>query len=169
MSNKIVESIKEMHGNNVSGSPLIILRLTLGFTFLTTWASNFTKDLFTEAGYRGLLNFYLGANDQTPYNIVVEQFILPNAQLFVIIQIILELFIALALIFGLFTRLGSIIGVFVSMNLFFLTLGADWPWSYLLMVAGFLVTGLSSAGKWYGIDFWLEKRVNNKFLNFFLF
>jgi uncharacterized membrane protein YphA (DoxX/SURF4 family) len=138
MSNKIAESIKEMHSNTVSGSSLLILRLALGLTFLTTWISNFSKGLFTEDGYRNLVNYYLDNNTQTPYNTVVEQFILPNAQLFVIIQIFLELFIAFTLIFGMLTRFGSIIGVFVSFNLLFLTLNApnEWIWCSLLLENG---------------------------------
>ncbi|OLS25362.1 MAG: hypothetical protein HeimC3_15760 [Candidatus Heimdallarchaeota archaeon LC_3] len=169
MTNSVIDTIKGMHQNNVSGSYLIILRLTLGFTFLTTLGSNFLKGVFTEEGYKKLINDFLKLNAQTPYNTIVEQIIIPNAQIFMVIQIIVELFIAFTLIFGIFTRFGSIIGVFVSFNLLFLTLGVDWIWSYLLMVAGFLITGFNSAGKWYGIDYWLEKRINNRFLHFIMF
>ena len=39
------------------------------------------------------------------------------------------------------------------------TLGVDWIFTYVLMIVGFLISGMTSAGKWYGLDFWLKDRV----------
>ena len=156
--------IKEMNQINVSGSFLVLLRLTLGFAFFTTWISNFIKGVFTPVGYRGIVNGYISANIETPFNIFAKSVLLPNAEVFVLVQIIIELVISISLIFGIFTRLGSIIGIFVSINLLFLTLGVpgEWLWTYIMMIVGFFLTGIYSAGRWYGLDFWFQKYLPEK-------
>ncbi|MFW9928247.1 MAG: DoxX family protein [Candidatus Thorarchaeota archaeon] len=153
--------LNEMHAINISGKYLVLLRLTLGFAFITTWASNFLKGVFTPDGYTDLVTSYINSNIGTPYNTFVKNIILPNAGIFSFIQIILELTIATSLIFGLFTRLGSLLGLFMSINLFFLTLGVEyeWPWTYILMIVGFLICAIYSVGRIYGFDFWLEKKL----------
>ena len=168
----ITDSIKEMHKTQVSGSYLVLLRLSLGLAFLTTMLSNFLKGVFTNSSeYISTLNSFLDKNLQTSFNEFVKSILIPNAQIFAPFQFILELTISLSLILGLFTRFGSIIGFIVSINLFFLTLGVDteWPWTYILMIIGFLILAIYSAGRWYGLDYWIEKRISNKYLKFVLF
>ena len=155
----IAKTITQMHSQTLSGSHLILIRITLGVAFLYTLLENYMKSYYTTNGYTTLLKTYIDNNIQTLYNTIVTEILIPNAVVFSFIQLILEMFVAISLIFGIFTRLGSIIGSFLIANIFLITLGIDWPWTYIIMIAGFLTCLWTDAGRWYGIDFWLKNRL----------
>ena len=79
---------------------------------------------------------------------------------------IIELSISLSLMFGVLTRLGSIVGATFTVVLGLGSLGVDWIWTQPLLFVGFVTCGLVSAGKWYGLDYWLKDRIPEKFVKF---
>jgi uncharacterized membrane protein YphA (DoxX/SURF4 family) len=171
-----LELIKNMHEQDkVDGSFLALLRVTLGLAFLTTWFSNLTKGAFTASGFVSTIEYFITdpahINIGFPLNIIVTPFddiiqnvAFPNAAIFGMGWLFIELFISISLTFGLFTRLGSIFGAGSTIVLGIGALGVDWPWTYALMFIGFVTCALTSAGKWYGLDYWLKDRIPEKLL-----
>ncbi len=162
------EVIKEMHEQKISGGYLVLLRLTLGLAFLTTWLSNLTKGVFTTSGsdfgFEGTIRYFIDHPDHfsTPVDTIIIDLIFPNWVLFALGWMIFELVISITLIFGLFTRLGSIIGAGSSIILGLGALGVDWPWTYALLFIGCVTCALVGAGRWYGIDYWLKDKIPDK-------
>jgi uncharacterized membrane protein YphA (DoxX/SURF4 family) len=153
-----------MHEQKVSGGYIVLLRVTLGLAFFTTWLSNLSKGAFTSSGFIGTINYFIDHPDHvaTPFDSIIRDFLFPNAALFGFGWLIVELIISLSLTFGLFTRFGSILGAGSTVVLGLGALGVDWPWTYILLFIGFVTCALVSAGKWYGIDYWLKDKIPNK-------
>jgi uncharacterized membrane protein YphA (DoxX/SURF4 family) len=157
----VMDVLKAMNEEKTTGLHILLLRLTLGFAFLTTWIDNFIDDVFTTDGYIGTLNFYLDSSDHisTPFDDFVREVLIPNAEFFLVVQIVLEAVIWISLIFGIFTRLGAALGAVLSANLLILAAGVEWPWTYILLIVGFLICAVAGAGNWYGVDYWLKDRL----------
>ena len=153
--------IKRMHEQKISGGYLTLLRLTLGFSFLTTWFSNLSKGAFTSTGFVGTISYFIDHQDHTvtPFDTIIREIAFPNAALFGLGWMIVELIISLTLIFGVFTRFGSALGAGSTIILGLGALGVDWPWTYVLLFVGFITCGLVGAGRWYGVDFWLKDKL----------
>jgi thiosulfate dehydrogenase [quinone] large subunit len=156
--------MQKMHEHKISGGYLTLLRLTLGFTFLTTALSNLFKGAYTTSGFITTIEFFINQDGHvvTPFDSILRDLIYPYATFIAIGWMILEFVIALSLIFGVLTRLGSVLGVLTTINLGILTLGVDWPWTYVIMFVGFVTCALTSAGKWYGLDFWIKDKLPEK-------
>ena len=170
----IKEVIKEMHKQKISGGYLILLRITLGLAFLTTWFSNLTKGAFSTSGFdygfEGVLRFFIDNPDHisTPLDVIITNFVFPNWMIFALGWMIFELAISISLIFGLFTRLGSVIGAGSSIILGLGALGVDWPWTYALLFIGCATCALVGAGRWYGIDYWVKDKIPEKLAYFLI-
>ncbi|MFX1536417.1 MAG: TQO small subunit DoxD [Promethearchaeota archaeon] len=154
-----------MNEQQISGGFLILLRLTLGFSFLTTWISNLTKGAFTSAGFIDTISYFIDSSDHivTPFDTIIRTVAFPNAALFGFGWMIVELLIALTLIFGVLTRLGSILGAGSTIILGLGALGVDWPWTYALLFVGFVTCALVGAGRWFGVDFFLKDMIPERF------
>ncbi|MFX0211777.1 MAG: DoxX family protein [Candidatus Hodarchaeota archaeon] len=165
------EIIKEMHKEKISGGYLVLLRITLGLSFLTTWVSNLNKGVFTSSGeFEGTIRYFIDNPDHisTPLDALFIDFIFPNWLIFALGWMIVELVISLTLTFGVFTRAGSIIGAGSTIVLGVGALGVDWPWTYGLLFIGFITCALVGAGRWYGIDFWLKDKLPDKIAYFLI-
>jgi len=153
-----------MSEQQISGVYISLLRLTLGLAWLGTWISNFQGGVFTSNGFIGTIEYFINdpRHTVTPIDSIIRSFLFPNAQYFVYFHLISEAFIALSLVFGAFTRAGSAVGAFLSIFFMFGSLGVDWIFTYILMIVGFFICGMTRAGKWYGLDFWIIDRVPPK-------
>lgn len=152
-----IDTIKKMHEQKISGGYFALLRITLGFVFLTTALSNISKGGLTSSGYIGIIDSVL--TNIEPIRTLIQTLIYPNAALMAPVWMMMEIGIGISLIFGILTRPVSLVGIVVSMSLMFTTLGNDWIWSYILMIVGFFTCMVTGAGKWYGIDFWLQDKI----------
>ncbi len=159
------EIIQKMHEQKISGGYVVILRLFLGFAFLTTWLHNLVEGVFTSSGFVGTINYFLEdpKHIATPLDSIIREVAFPNALFFGLGWMIIELAISLSLIFGIFTRLGSIVGAGSTVVLGLGSLGVEWIWTQPMLFVGFLTCALIGAGKWYGVDFWLKDRIPNKY------
>ncbi|MHA2224139.1 MAG: DoxX family membrane protein [Candidatus Hodarchaeales archaeon] len=159
-----------MHEQKISGGYLVLLRLTLGFSFLTTWFTNLFKGAFTGTGFVDTISYFIDHSDHivTPFDTIIRNVAFPNAALFGFGWMIMELIISVSLILGAFTRLGSLFGAGSTIILGLGALGVDWPWTYALLFIGFVTCGLVGAGRWYGVDFWLKDRIPTSFAKFIM-
>ncbi len=164
------DAIKKMHEQQISGGYIVILRFFLGFAFLTTWLNNLFEGVFTSSGFVGTINYFFDHPDHvaTPLDSIIRDFVFPNAALFGIGWMIIELFISLSLILGVVTRLGSFVGASFTVILGLGSLGVEWVWTQPLLFVGFLTCGLISAGKWYGLDYWLKDRIPQRYTKFII-
>jgi uncharacterized membrane protein YphA (DoxX/SURF4 family) len=164
--------IKKMHEQKISGGYFTLLRLTLGFAFLTTWISNLSKGVFTSSGtdygFEGTIRYFMDHSDHisTPLDTIITSVVFPNWIIFGLGWMIIELIVALSLIFGAFTRFGSVIGAGSTIILGLGALGVDWPWTYALMFIGFITCALMGAGRWYGLDYWLKDKLPTNLARF---
>lgn len=160
----VLDIIQNMREQKISGSYLAVLRFTLGLAWLGTWINNYLGGVFTPEGFIGTIEYFI--NDPrhtiTPIDSIIRSFLFPNAQFFVYFHFISEGFIALSLVFGVFTRAGSAVGAFLSIFFMFGTLGVDWIFTYVLMIVGFFICGMASAGNWYGLDYWVRDKIPQK-------
>lgn len=164
------EAIRKMHEQKISGGYIVFLRFFLGFAFLTTWMSNLSKDAFSSSGFIDTISYFIDHPDHiaTPFDTLIREIAFPNAALFGFGWLIIELFISFSLIFGFLTRLGSIIGAGSTIVLGLGSLGVEWIWTQPLLFVGFLTCALISAGKWYGLDYWLKDKIPEKLIKFLL-
>jgi uncharacterized membrane protein YphA (DoxX/SURF4 family) len=155
----------------VSGSYLFFLRVTLGLSFIGTWVSNLMKGVFTDPEkYVGTIKYFTEHPDHiaNPADIILETIIFPNATIFMIGWFVVELVIGLSLVFGILTRLGGVLGSIMSIILLSGAIGVDWIFTYLLLIVGFFTCAWASAGKWYGIDFFLKDIIPGKIERFLI-
>jgi len=165
MSKRIIQG---MHEEKISGGYLVLIRFTLGMSFFTTWLSNLAKGAFTSSGFIDTISYFIDHPDHvvTPFDSVIRNVAFPNATFFGLSWFFVELFISLSLIFGVFTRLGSLIGAGSTIILALGALGVDWPWTYGLLFVGFITCAFISAGKWYGLDYWLKDKIPHRIRKF---
>jgi uncharacterized membrane protein YphA (DoxX/SURF4 family) len=163
------EIIKDMHEQKISGGYLVLLRLTLGFAFLTTWISNLFKGAFTGQGYIDTIEYFINNTEHiaTPFDAIIEM-TFPYATLFGFGWMVIELFISLSLIFGVITRLGGFVGAGSTIILGLGSLGVEWIWTQPLLFIGFLTCALVGAGRWYGVDYWLKNRSSGILVKYFI-
>ena len=162
------EVFQKMHEQQISGGYIVLLRFFLGLAFLTTWMSNLLKGVFTSSGFIDTIDYFFKHSEHvaTPLDSIIRDFVFPNAPLFGLGWMIIELSISLSLMFGVLTRLGSIVGATFTVVLGLGSLGVEWIWTQPLLFVGFVTCGLVSAGKWYGLDYWLKDRIPEKFVKF---
>jgi thiosulfate dehydrogenase (quinone) large subunit len=96
-----------------------------------------------------------------PHKFFVTSVVLPHFLLFGWLTFCTEIFIAASQLLGLFTRLGALAAFGMATNLL---IGlarhpSEWPWSYLMLI-GFALLFLSThAGRVFGVDGVLARRV----------
>ncbi|MFX0086742.1 MAG: hypothetical protein ACFFAU_13810 [Candidatus Hodarchaeota archaeon] len=161
------EIIQEMHKQKISGGYVVLLRISLGLAFLTTWVSNLVKGVFTSSGFVSTISWFLDHEDHviTPFDTIIRNVAFPNASLFGFGWFIMEFFISITLLLGVLTRLGSIFGAGSTVILGLGTLGVEWLWTQPILFIGFVTCALIGAGRWYGIDFWLKDKVPSRIAN----
>lgn len=154
---------------NKSGSQnplnwIAVLRILVGLMFLTTWASNLSRGVYTPDG---LQTFFSQEYPQTEnplgfYASFINNVILPARNVFAPFQLVAEGLLGVALLVGAFTPLFSLAGIFFLVNTFLASLGQDWPWAYLLPIGILLATCFTRAGRVFGVDKILLRRFGER-------
>ncbi|MFZ1286924.1 MAG: TQO small subunit DoxD [Candidatus Phosphoribacter sp.] len=96
-----------------------------------------------------------------PYTSVVETVVLPHFAIFGWAVFLLEIALAAFLLLGLATRFWALVAIAQSIAIF-LSVGAspnEWKWSYFLMAAAHLAVLGLAAGRVWGIDAVLRRRL----------
>lgn len=136
-----------------------LLRIAIGLMFLTTWFSNFTKDLYTPDGLENFLHGQLNEDSLGFYRTFIEDVIIPIKGVFAPFQLVSEFLLAVALLVGLFTRPAAILGAFFLINTYLISIGTgEWPWSYFIPLTVLGVIFFTNAGRALGLDAWLKEK-----------
>lgn len=139
-----------------------ILRITLGVILVYAWFDNLQKDVYTADGIVGLFNYLFNDNGGGPafYRAIINGTILQVPGLFAVFQLVGELLLGLGLLVGLFTPLAAVGAALFFFNLFLAHLGGqEWIWTYVLLTVSALVTALTQAGRAWGLDSLLLRRL----------
>lgn len=143
---------------SLAGPIFAVQRILVGMLLLVTTVENFNKGLY-GAGYAEFLAGWAQGTAIGPYRAFLEQVIIPNAPFWAGLQLIFEPFIGLLLVLGLFTRLAALFGSLFALNLLLAAFGNDWIWTYLMLLALIASVGLIGAGRFWGLDSLLARRL----------
>lgn len=137
----------------------VVLRITLGLMWLANIHWKRPGD-FGEADSSGLYKYLdpakRGPSVFDPFTWLVDEVILPNYQLFGWVTLLAEIVLAAALLVGWKVRwmalIGAVQSLAIGLSVVNYTLVVEWPWSYLLMIAGHLALFGMAAGAVFGAD-----------------
>ncbi len=89
-----------------------------------------------------------------PYTFVVKKLVLPNFGVFGWLTLLLEVSLGAFLLLGLGTRLWALIGAgqATAIGLSVMFQSGEWPWAYVMMVAGHIALFALAAGRTGGLD-----------------
>ena len=143
--------------------PIALSRVLIGVLWLFSlrWK---LPPYFAPAAGRGLLD-WLQLEVQHPafdfYARFVQTVVIPNFTLFAWLIFLSELLVGLALLTGAFTRPAAALGVLMSINLGIglLEVPGEWPWSYIMLAMWQAVFLVTAAGRVFGVDGWLRRRL----------
>ncbi|WP_416151224.1 DoxX family protein [Salipaludibacillus sp. HK11] len=142
-----------IRNNKIAAGILTILRVYIGWQWLTSGWGKVTGEGFDASGYlNGVVNNEAVIEQYPTYHAFIENFALPNAGLFSIMVAWGEVLVGLGLIVGILTTAAAFFGL--TMNFAFMFAGtiSSNPWMILLTVF-ILVAGYNS-GK-FGGDRWV--------------
>lgn len=145
--------------NTASAWIWLILRLYLGYTWLTAGIGKITSDAWVGENAGAAVKGFMGgaialAEDGEVagwYAWFLENFVIPNAVVFSYMVAWGEVLIGLGLIVGLLTGIAAFFGA--MMNMSFLLAGTVSSNPVMFVIAMFLIMAWKVAG-WYGLDRW---------------
>jgi uncharacterized membrane protein YphA (DoxX/SURF4 family) len=95
--------------------------------------------------------------------VLIDNLFMPQIRIFGWLIWLAELSIAISMLLGLFTRLGSLIAIGMSLQLYVglanIPRPYEWEWSYGTMVFLSLAMFGAVAGRTFGVDGWLRRRL----------
>ena len=140
---------------------LAIVRLTIGAMFVWVFFENKGKGLYREAGYSGLIHYYI-KNGHSPA--VWKAFMAAaasHAAMAAPMQAVLEISLGILLVIGLFTRPVAFVAFVYLATLWMTEWGTAWIWELLVSVLVSLGLALGRAGRTWGVDGLLAQRNPN--------
>ena len=143
--------------------PIALSRVLIGALWLGSLRWKLPPNFAPAAG-RGLLD-WLQLEVQHPtfdfYARFVQSVVIPNFTLFAWFIFLGELLVGLALLTGTFTRPAAALGLLMSLNLGIglLEVPGEWAWSYIMLAMWHGVFLVTAAGRVFGVDAWLRRRL----------
>jgi len=137
---------------------LVILRVTLGALFLSTFFENLGKGLYGAKGYAGLIRSYIQYGHAPTVWKQVMAFTAAHAAIAGPLQAVLEASLGVLLILGLLSRPAALVAFGFLTGLWVSEWGIGWIWELLvpMVVAAALILGPS--GKRAAVDVALARR-----------
>lgn len=146
------------------GYLLTILRIYLGVILLYTVLGKLTAATPFSAEMLGFINFEIKAGRPAGFYVnFLQSVIIPNAKLFSYLIMTGEVIAGFGLLLGAFTRISALIALVLFLN--YMLAKGRWFWSpdsedaAVFFIA--LVLILGRAGRFFGLDSFLEKRWPN--------
>jgi uncharacterized membrane protein YphA (DoxX/SURF4 family) len=139
-------------------SVLVILRITLGAFFGSTFFENLGKGLYTSAGYASLIHYYIQYGHAPTIWKAVMGSAANASDVSAPLQGILEASLAILLIVGLFTRPAAFIAFAFLTSLWVSEWGIGWIWELLIPMIVALSLALGPSGEYMAVDVALARR-----------
>ena len=137
---------------------LVILRVTLGALFLSTFFENLGKGLYSAKGYAGLINYYIQYGHAPAVWKHVMGFMVAHAAIAGPMQAVLEASLGVALIIGFFSRPAAAVAFGFLTGLWISEWGLSWYWELLVPMIVAVAMTLGPSGKRAAVDVALARR-----------
>jgi len=134
------------------GVVLVILRITLGALFGSTFFENLGKGLYTPAGYAALIHTYIQYGHAPAVWKAVMGSAAAAATVSAPAQGVLEASLAILLIVGLFTRPAAFIAFAFLSGLWVSELGIGWIWELIMPIVVAASLALGPSGEYMALD-----------------
>ncbi len=137
---------------------LALVRLTLGVMFVWVFFENLGKELYTPAGYAGLINYYIQKGHAPAAWKAVMALAASHASMAAPLQALTEISLGSLLVLGLLTRPVALVACAYLASLWVSEWGTAWIWELLVPTLASLALAVGRAGRTWGIDAWLARR-----------
>jgi uncharacterized membrane protein YphA (DoxX/SURF4 family) len=141
-----------------AGIGLALVRLTIGAMFVWVFFENLGKDLYTPAGYAGLIRGYIQDGSAPAVWKSVMAFVANHASIAAPLQALTEISLGVLLVLGLLTRPVALIACGLLASLWISEWGTAWIWELLVPVLASLALAIGGAGRTWGVDSFLARR-----------
>ena len=137
---------------------LVILRVTLGALFLSTFFENLRKGLYSAKGYAGLIQYYIQYGHAPTVWKHVMGFNAAHAAIAGPMQAVLEASLGIALILGFLSRPAALVAFGFLSGLWVSEWGLGWYWELLVPMIVAVALALGPSGKRAAVDVALARR-----------
>jgi thiosulfate dehydrogenase (quinone) large subunit len=148
--------------NKIAAGLLAVLRVYLGWSWLSAGWGKVTGDPFNAAGYlNGAVNNPVMSQEQVVYPTYLaflENFAIPNAELFSFMVAWGEVLVGLGLILGVLTTYAAFFGIVMNFSFMFAGTVSSNPWMVLITI--FILVAGYNAGR-FGGDRWVMPYLKN--------
>ena len=151
-----------LRNNQIAAGLLAVLRVYLGWSWLSAGWKKVTGDPFNAGGYlNGAVNNPVVSNGEVVYPTYLaflEKFAIPNAEIFSFMVAWGEVLVGLGLILGVLTTYAAFFGVVMNFAFMFAGTVSSNPWMILLSI--FILVAGYNAGR-FGGDRWVMPYLKN--------
>jgi uncharacterized membrane protein YphA (DoxX/SURF4 family) len=140
------------------GHVLVILRITLGALFLSTFFENLGKGLYSAEGYAGLIRSYIHYGHAPAVWKAVMSATAAAAAFTAPLQAVLEAGLGVLLIIGLFVRPAAFIAFVFLGSLWVSEWGIGWIWELLIPMIVAASLALGPSGQYMAVDVAVAQR-----------
>jgi uncharacterized membrane protein YphA (DoxX/SURF4 family) len=137
---------------------LVILRVTLGALFLSTFFENLGKGLYGAKGYAGLIRSYIQYGHAPTVWKQVMAFTAAHAAIAGPLQAVLEASLGVLLILGLLSRPAALVAFGFLTGLWVSEWGIGWIWELLVPMVVAAALTLGPSGQRAAVDVALARR-----------
>ena len=134
------------------GFVLVVLRISLGALFGSTFFENLGKRLYTSAGYASLINYYVQYGHAPAIWKAVMRSAVASAAFAAPLQGCLEAGLAILLIIGLFTRPAAFVAFVFLSGLWVSEWRLGWIWELLMPMIVAALLAIAPSGKYLAAD-----------------
>jgi uncharacterized membrane protein YphA (DoxX/SURF4 family) len=137
---------------------LVILRVTLGALFVSTFFENLGKRLYGAQGYAELIRSYIQHGHAPAVWKQVMEVTAAHAAIAGPLQAILEISLGVLLILGFFSRLAALVAFGFLTGLWLSEWGIGWIWELLVPMVVAAALALGPSGRRAAVDAALARR-----------
>jgi uncharacterized membrane protein YphA (DoxX/SURF4 family) len=137
---------------------LVILRVTLGALFVSTFFENLGKELYSAKGYAGLIRYYIQYGHAPAIWKQVMGLMAARSAIAGPGQAVFEASVGVSLILGFFSRTAALAAFGFLTGLWVSEWGIGWIWELLVPMAVALALALGPSGERAAVDVALARR-----------
>jgi uncharacterized membrane protein YphA (DoxX/SURF4 family) len=136
---------------------LAMVRLTIGAMFVWVFFENLGKGLYTQAGYAGLINYYIQHGHAPAAWKAVMAEAASHAAMAAPLQGLTEISLGVLLVLGLLTRPAGLFACGLLGSLWISEWGTSWIWELLVPTLASLALAVGCAGRTWGVDAFMAR------------
>jgi uncharacterized membrane protein YphA (DoxX/SURF4 family) len=146
-------------GQPAAANGLALVRMTIGAMFVWVFFENLGKGGYTPAGYAGVINYYIKSSHSPAAWKWVMGLMASHAAMAAPMQAATEISLGSLLVIGLLTRPAASVAFLFLTSLWVSEWGTSWIWELLVPVLASLGLAVGRAGRAWGIDALLARRL----------